>query len=67
MKEVQFFDTFNKNQNIFVVNEDYISYSYDIDGNIIKNVEKKEVNKENILLDSKNFENFLKQIKWVNY
>jgi hypothetical protein len=63
LKEVQFFDTFNKNQNIFVVNEDYISYSYDIDGNIIKNVEKKEVNKENILLDSKNFENFLKQIK----
>lgn len=46
-----------------MVNEDYISYSYDIDGNIIKNVEKKEVNKENILLDSKNFENFLKQIK----
>ena len=58
--EVKFFDTFNKKITSTHINEDFINYSYDEEGNVIKTTSKKEISKDNILSASQEFEKFLK-------
>ena len=61
--EVKFFDTFNKKITSTHINEDFINYSYDEEGNVIKTTSKKEISKDNILSASQEFEKFLKNTK----
>ena len=61
--KVKFFDTFNKKITSNNINEDFINYSYDEDGNVIKTTSKKEISKDNILSVSQDFEKFLKNTK----
>ena len=61
--DVELFDFFNNHTVTSTIYEDFINYSYDNDGNIVKNVIRKKVTKDNVLSVEQKFENFLKRIK----
>ena len=61
--DVELFDFFNNHTATSTIYEDFINYSYDTDGNLVKNVIQKEIKKNIVLSVEQNFENFLKRVK----